>query len=542
MVRSFLSLLVIAAAIPVCAQRVAENTYWFYFTDKLNNGYSLNQPNEFLSQRAIDRRAWQSLPVDQSDLPVTKSYVDSLVALGLEIRHTSKWLNGILVTGVDSQLIDTLHRLSFIDTVRWLPAPSERFFPLAPTGRRFEPPSPSPPTYLYGYSEDQIRQINLDFLHEKGYTGQGVILAVLDAGFTNLTTLPAFLAPVANSQIIATRNFVEKEKDVYSGGSHGTSVSSIIVANWPDTLVGTAPDIQLILATTEDIRSETRIEEYAWIEGAEWADSLGADIFNTSLGYTTFDDSTTNYTYRDMNGKTAHISIANGKTAAKGIVSVTSAGNSGNDSWYYIGAPADAADILAVGAVDVNGLLASFSSRGPTFDHRIKPEISAMGARTAVQSTDGTAKLGYGTSYSSPVIAGAAAALWQAFPNLTSTELMQWIIESGNRSSFPDIEYGYGIPSFRGAYYAISSVETSLLSRDLKIYPNPTSDHVFIALPAENQGTYNINLYDMQGRKVSTGQVYVPGRTDLPSAITPGMYIIEIVDGERIFRSRIIKK
>ena len=240
---------------------------------------------------------------------------------------------------------------------------------------------------------------------------------MLDGGFTKLTTLPAFLTPVTNSQILATRNFVERDKDVYNASSHGTSVSSIIVADWPDTLVGTAPDIHLILATTENVRSETRIEEYAWIEAAEWADSLGADIINTSLGYTTFDDSTTNYTYRDMNGKTAHISIANSMTAAKGMVSVTSAGNSGNDSWYHIGAPADAADILTVGAVDINGLLASFSSRGPTYDHRIKPEISAMGALTAVQSSDGTAKLGYGTSYSSPVIAGATAVLWQAFPN-----------------------------------------------------------------------------------------------------------------------------
>ncbi|MEX2427457.1 MAG: S8 family peptidase, partial [Bacteroidales bacterium] len=377
---------------------------------------------------------------------------------------------------------------------------------------------------------------------EKGYTGRGVILAVLDGGFTSLTTLPAFLTPVSNGQILATRNFVERDKDVYNASSHGTSVSSIIVADWPDTLVGTAPDVQLILATTEDIRSETRIEEYAWIAGAEWADSLGTDIINTSLGYTTFDDSTTNYTYRDMNGKTAHISIANGMTAAKGMISITSAGNLGNVSWHYIGAPADATDILTIGAVNSSGTLASFSSRGPTYDHRIKPEISAMGALTAVQSTDGTAKPGYGTSYSSPVIAGATAVLWQAFPALTSTELMRWIIESGNRSSLPDIEYGYGIPSFREAYYAITSVEPSLFSGDLKIYPNPYTDHIFIALPAENHGTYHINLYDMQGRKVSTGQVNIPGRTDLPSAVTPGMYIIEIVDKERSFRSRIIKK
>jgi serine protease AprX len=232
-----------------------------------------------------------------------------------------------------------------------------------PQGERFGQPLPSPPEYRYGFSGEQIRQVKVDFLHEKGYTGEGVLLAVLDAGFTNFTTLPAFETPLANGQILATRNFVERDKDVYNAHSHGTSVSSIIVANWPDTLVGTAPGVKLLLATTEDIRSETRIEEYAWIEGAEWADSLGTDIINTSLGYTTFDDSTTNYSYSDMNGNTAHISIANGMTAAKGIISVTSAGNSGNDEWYYIGAPADATGILAVGAVDKRTVCSPGSAR-----------------------------------------------------------------------------------------------------------------------------------------------------------------------------------
>jgi subtilisin family serine protease len=542
MKKRFLLALVIAIAWPARAQRVAENAYWFYFTDKLNNGFSLTQPEAFLSQRSIDRRAWQSLPVDQSDLPVTKSYVDSLEALGLEVMHTSKWLNGVLVASTDNLLLDTLHRLSFIDTLRWVPATAERYFPRKPQVERFDPPLPSPPAYLYGFSANQIKQINLDFLHEKGYTGRGVLLAVLDAGFTNLTTLPAFTGPVENGQILAARNFVEKEKDVYNAHSHGTNVSSIIVAQWPDTLMGTAPDVQLILATTEDARSETRIEEYSWIEGAEWADSLGADIINTSLGYTVFDDTTTNYSYRDMDGQTAHISIANGMTAAKGMISVTSAGNSGSDDWYHVGAPADADDILAVGAVNKDGVLASFSSRGPTYDHRIKPEVSAMGALTAIQSTDSTARLGYGTSFSSPVIAGATAVLWQAFPGLSSSELMRWIIESGDRAEDPDIQYGYGIPSFRTAYHAITSVDRSLLPAELNIYPNPFTESIFIGVPAEKSGTYNINLYDMQGRLVSSGRVNAPGRTLLPSALLPGMYIIEIQNDIATLRSRIIKK
>ncbi len=536
-----LLLLILSVAWTAPAQRITENTYWFYFTDKQNNGYTTTQPQEFLSQRSIDRRGWQSLPIDQSDLPVTRRYTDSLAALGLEVMYTSKWLNGALIRSNDSLLIDTLYRLSFIDSVRWNPSTEDLFFPGMPTEERFGPPLSSPPSYKYGLSADQISQVKADFLHEKGFTGEGVLLAVLDAGFLNYLTLPAFLTPLAKGQIIASRNFVEKNKDLSNLNSHGTSVSSIIISYWPDTLMGTAPGVNLLLATTEDVRSETRLEEFAWIEGAEWADSLGADIINTSLGYTRFDDSTTNYSYRDMDGNTAHISIAGGMTAAKGIILVASAGNAGNGDWYYIGAPADATNILAVGAVDKNGVLANFSSRGPTFDHRIKPEISAMGVRTAVQSADSTVKLGNGTSYASPVIAGATAALWQAYPALTANEMMQWIIESGNRAKLPNVEYGYGIPSFRKAYFAITAVYQSILPETLKLYPNPCTDYIFIGIPANIQGIYSVNLYNMQGKRVYTDQIRLPGRTDLPSAILSGMYIIEVADETKIFRGRIIK-
>jgi len=541
MKRGLLFLFVLVAAARLSAQRVAENVYWYYYTDKDENGYAVDHPLAFLSGRSVERRAWQSLPVDETDLPVNSAYTDSLRSLGLEVLATSRWLNGVLVKSNDQDLIDTLLMLSFIDTAAWQPDPDLTFYPGPPTGSRFEPPVPGAMPYAYGFSGDQVRQLKTDYLHEQGYDGAGVRIAVLDAGFSNLEDLPAFEAPLNNGQLIATRNFVNPGESVFGSHSHGTNVTSIIAGYWPDTLIGTAPGADILLGMTENPASETRIEEYSWIQGAEWADSLGADVINTSLGYTEFDDSTTNYTYTDMDGKTAHISIANSMTAAKGMVSVTSAGNSGADPWYYIGAPADAENILSVGAVDNFGSLASFSSHGPTYDHRIKPEVSAMGVLTVIQSSDGQARRGYGTSFSSPLIAGATASLWQAYPALSAKELMRWIIESGDRYNVADTEYGYGVPSFRGAYWAITSSHDRENMHALRAYPNPVDDYLILEVPVTDRGTYELRIFDIQGRIVYSAEADLPGRVSPGRSMLPGIYIVEVNRNNTVYRTRIIK-
>lgn len=540
MFKRILSILFIFVNAYAFSQRVAEGTYWLYFTDKNQNQFSVNHPEEFLSQRSIDRRAWQNIAIDESDLPVTRKYVDSLIEMGLEVVYRSKWLNGVLVRSSDQGLINSLPELEFIDTVKWEASKSMHYIPENPGGKRFEIPYTKPPDYQYGFSSEQVSQINIQFLHGLGYTGKGVMIAVLDAGFINFPELPAFQTALENGQLVKTKNFVDKGQEVYNSHSHGTNVSSIIISNWPDTLMGTAPDASLLLGITENGASETRVEEFSWIEGAEWADSIGTDIINTSLGYTEFDDSTTNYTYEDMDGKTAHISIANSMTAAKGIISVVSAGNSGNEDWYYIGAPADAKDILSVGAVNSNDTIVDFSSRGPAYDHRIKPEISAMGYGTAVQSINGSAVRGAGTSFSSPLIAGATAALWQAYPLLTANELMRWIIESGDRI-IPDVEYGYGIPNFKKAYYAITSVNLKSDNYSLKVYPNPFTSYIYIELPEELNNEYSIAVYNIQGKVVFSVERIISNRIDLPEALHSGMYILDIHCGDSRFRNRIIK-
>lgn len=522
--------------------RVAPETYWLFFTDKEDNGYDVSRPDEFLTGRSIERRGWQGIPVDQIDLPVTANYLDSLVSLGLNVMHTSKWLNGVLVSGTDIQLLDSIYNYSFIDSIMWSADPSVQFMPDIPTGGRFEPPYPDPLPFAYGLSTEQISQLRLDVMHQRGYTGNGVRVAVLDGGFKNMTDLPAFQKIYEEGRVLAAKSFVIQGRELYNAHYHGMSVSSIIAGYWPDTLMGGAPDVELLLAMTENVDSETRIEEYSWIMGAEWADSLGADILNTSLGYSVFDDSTTNYTIDDLDGVTAHISLANGFTASRGIVSVTSAGNEGNGEWGKITAPSDAQNILSVAAVDQDGVLAAFSSRGPTYDQRIRPNISAMGYGTAVQNEDGTARRGAGTSYSSPMIAAAAAVLWQAHPQLTARELMQWMLESSDRSDLPDVEYGYGIPSINKAYYAVTDVPQNLFEEAIRIYPNPFTDHVYMEGPLNSSAPWTAKLYDLSGRMILERTLQLPSEIGFDPELDPGIYFLDISQREKHSTFRLIKQ
>ncbi len=536
----FVSIIFLSLSLSLFSQKVADNAYWFYFTDKQENSYSIDQPGAFLSQRSIDRRAWQSLPVNETDLPVSQAYLDSLETLGLEIKHVSKWLNGALVLSQDSLLIDSLYQFSFIDSTRWQADFENAYFPDLPSQDRFEPAYKIPPSYAYGYSQQQIDQIRVNYLHQKGYTGNGVHISVMDVGFSSMPELPSFEELYNDGRVLATKDFIDGTADVYKSHTHGTNVSSLIVAEWPDSLMGTAPDATLILANTEDGASETKIEEFAWIEAAEWADSLGTDIINTSLGYTEFDNEATNYSYKDMDGTTAFISMASAMTAEKGIVCVTSAGNSGNDPWYYIGTPGDARNILTVGAIDKLGNIANFSSRGPTYDRRIKPEIVAMGVQAALQSSNGSPALGNGTSFSSPLIAGAVASLWQAYPSMTATDLMQSIIESGDRKKTPDSIYGYGVPDFGATFHAITNAPNSIISEQLKAYPNPFKDYFNIELPLNLSGEFQIAIYDIQGRIIYSSLETVPARIST-GTISSGMFIIEVKNRDYSYRSRIIK-
>ncbi len=524
------------------AQQIADSVYWVYFTDKTGNGYQIDQPGEFLSERSVNRRAWQGLAIDQLDLPVNQSYVDEIRAMGVEIEHISRWLNGIAITIADSQLYNQVLEKSFTDTLAWEPTSNDLHFPPLPNDNRFKPPLSNPPGYDYGIATEQVTMMGMDILHDLGYTGKGVWIAVLDAGFRNVDSLPSFEKMIHEGRLLDTRNFVDDTKIFRQNSIHGMYVLSIMGADWNGNMVGTAPDASYMLCMTENPDQETRIEEIAWIEAAEYADSLGFDVINTSLGYSDFDGEAFDYTYRDMDGRTTFISRAASLTASRGILACNSAGNEGDDPWFYITAPGDAFDILTVGAVDSLNAIGGFSSRGPSFDARIKPDISSMGVATGIQSILGGTIRGNGTSFASPLIAGSVASLWQAYPDISAKELINWVRQSGNRSKNPDITFGFGVPNFVKAYWNITDIPVRFVPGQMEIYPNPAQNYVMIKLPEARSAQYELRFYDLSGQLIQLQQVSLPGEVNLPEALLNGMYILEIKSDHNIYRSRLIKQ
>jgi subtilisin family serine protease len=331
---------------------------------------------------------------------------------------------------------------------------------------------------------------------------------------------------------VAVNDFVFNSGNPYQYHDHGTEVLSCIAANYQD-FKGTAYDATFVLAVTEDVRSEFRIEEYNWLLAAEFADSVGVDIIHSSLGYSVFGkEPSMNYTYEDLDGNTATITQAVNLARDRGILVVTSAGNEGNSDWKYITAPADARGILTVGAVREDYTRASFSSVGPTADGRIKPDVMALGSGTAVMFGNGGISQSNGTSYAAPLVAGLAAGLWQANPDWTNIDVINAIKYTSSRALNPDAQFGYGIPDFTVAREgAVLSVD-QIINRDISVYPNPFKDNkIFIdTRRLMDSGSIQLTLFDQQGKVVVTEIVNSPKERitlEIPG-IKAGPYVLKI--------------
>lgn len=506
--------------------QIAPDTYWIQFTDKNGSSYSIDRPWEFLSDRAIERRNKQDISITEADIPVNQRYVDSLKSLGLAIHNVSKWFNGVVVISNDSLLLDTLNHLSFIkNEIHYSPT-------VKVLKRSYNKFADTPDSEQdYGLSESQIKMLNGQSLHNFNFDGNGLLIAVLDAGFSSAMEIESLQHLWDNNKIVSFRDFVKDSGDMFDVHTHGTIVTSIIAGLLPGYLHGTAPGADFALIRTENGASEYLVEEYNWISGAEFADSIGADIINSSLGYSLFDDSNQNHSYADMDGKTTPISIAARITASKGILVVTSAGNEGNDPWQYITAPADADSILAIGAVKPNRLIAEFSGKGPSSDGRLKPDVSAQGVTTYGQVYVGSTSSCNGTSCSSPVMAGMAACLWQSRPEATAQQIRLAIMEASDRYRWPDTLYGNGIPDMLLAQNILDSIAPPVndLSK-IVISPNPIRDYgqistTFPWLKSTELG--EINFYDVNGRLIiRTYKYFNRGIT-----ITPLDEVIELEDG-----------
>lgn len=475
-------------------------TYWVKLKDKKGTPYQITQPEDFLSQRSIDRRLKQRIGIDETDLPVSPVYLDRLEELGAEVVHSSKWLNGATVRIADTALIEAIAALPFVELVQ-LTKPSNLMKSARQKFKEPEGVADVPPAH-YGDAYNQLDQLNGQFLHNNGFRGWGIHIAVLDAGFWKVNEIEAFDSLRSSNRILGIRDIVDPQSDFYQQDSHGMSVLSTMGGNIPGTLVGTAPDASFYLIRSEDAATEYLIEEDNWVVAAELADSAGVDVINSSLGYSVFDDPQMNHPYTDMNGTTTRITQGANKAFEKGILVFASAGNEGNDPWRYIISPSDGEKVLAVGAVDQSGNRALFSSVGPAFGGAVKPNVAARGASTFLVRGNGEIGYSNGTSFSSPVLAGMGACLLQSNPEATVIQIKQGIEQSAHLYSTPDSLMGFGIPDFRKADQIVKSLVEKMKSEvaSWEVLPNPFSESITIRqLTFEGFESCHIRIYSLQG-------------------------------------------
>jgi serine protease AprX len=455
--------------ISMMAPKAQYSKHIIQLTDKKGTPHSIANPSTYLSAKSIARRTIHKLAIDSTDLPLTPAYLDSIAAVpNVVIFNKSKWLNQVLISTNDPAALVKINSFPFVRTTKKVgnygvtPLPVNKFN--EPVTTMDKPAmlgikSPQDKQGIlqplnYGNSFGQIHLHEGEFLHNKGYTGKGVDMAVMDAGFWLYKSNPALDSVRLQGRILGTWDYVANEESVNEDHDHGAACFSIIASNRPGFIVGSAPHAGFWLFRTEDVYSEMPVEEQNWIAAAEFADSAGVQMFSTSLGYYEYDDPSLSYSHAQRDGNTSMITRAADLAAKKGILVMNSAGNSGQDAGEskYAMVPADGDSVVAVGAVDVNGNFGTFSSQGPNGAGKIKPNIVSVGVGTVFATPGGNPQAGNGTSFSNPNMAGLIACLWQAFPERSNMDIIDAVQKSSHKYHSPDNFFGYGIPNFRKAY------------------------------------------------------------------------------------------
>jgi len=484
--------------------------FWVQFSDKDNSGYSLSRPQEFLSQKSIDRRTKYEIPFDNKDLPVNQEYVDRVKNIdGFSLIGTSKWLNGVVASCCSSTITDSLKNLPFVIEVKEIKPFLQSKISVEQEQLINTNRSILTNIDKYQLFSDEVTSFNLNFLHELGYKGQGMTIGILDAGFSFADKLVPFEKLFESGQILGEQNFVHKGKSVYSGSSHGSMVLSCMASYSDRYEYGTSPKASFWLIKTEDPASEYIIEEYNWVMGAEFADSVGVDIINSSLGYSRFDKASQDHTYADLDGNTTVVTRGADIAAGRGILVVNSAGNEGGNDWEYLIAPSDGDSVLCVGAVDENGNYIFFSSKGPSSDGRIKPDLAARGYLTTIVNVNtGEFIEGNGTSFAAPLMSGLAATLWQAFPELNNMEVIDLMKKWADQSASPDSLKGWGIPNVYFAYLDLINKD-NFLKEDYVVtaYPNPFRKDLTLTIKSNESSPVLINIYDVNGKLMLTKMI-----------------------------------
>lgn len=495
---------------------VSEAQFYKYIIklrDKAGTPFSISNPSQFLSPRSIARRTRQHIAIDSTDLPITPRYLDSIRLAGnVTILNKSKWLNQVCILTYDQIALAKINSMRFVVAGQPVqrpipsPMPASRFTETIYQSNLPASPQSLQDYYNYGTSFPQIHMHEGEYLHNLGFRGENMLMAIIDDGFRNYQSVTAFDSIRNNNQIVETYDYVDNEVNVNNDDTHGMYCLSTIASNWPGQLVGSCPKAKFCLYRSEDIYTESPAEEQSWVAAAERADSNGVDVLSTSLGYNLFDNSVFNHSYADMNGKITIIARANVLAARKGMISVVAAGNEGNSSWKYITTPADADSIVSVGAVSNTGVVASFSSYGPSSDGRVEPTVASVGLGTAIAGLNNQPGYGNGTSFATPNLAGLITCFWQAFQDFNNKEIIESIKRSSNTYNSPDNRIGYGIPNFHKAYddllqqRTIRNIATILGTDWIKIYPNPFHQIFTVLIKPQRTANATFSLYDAGGK------------------------------------------
>jgi hypothetical protein len=520
-----------------CQEPVYAYYYRVYFKDKGENTIGSYAPEELLSSRALSRRQKAGISVpDYQDLPVSKNYLNLISASGYKLHCTSKWLNTALFKTSSPADIKQLLKFTFISDVKVVKNAVKGSYFLSKLDFQIE--QSALPLY-----DRPITMVNGYPLHDKGFVGKGILIAILDGGFINADLVSSLSNLRNRNGIKQTKDFVTNQKFAYSNSNHGTAVLSVLAGELAGLIQGTAPGADYLLLRTEDVDSEFPCEEDFWAAGAEYADSAGVDIISSSLGYFNFDDPSLNYNYADLDGKTAFVSKAAEFAASKGIVVVNSAGNERTNAWKRIIFPADGPGVIAAGAVDGNNLISTFSSAGPTADGRVKPDNVTMGVSVPVQTTTDLPGRANGTSFSCPVLSGMIACLLQAVPEALNSDIIDFLHTSADRHSSPDSLYGYGIPDMAVTLGKLKQYTEAPAGKTF-VGPNPTTGNVEINF-RQPPGFFTIEIISMTGKLLWRKDFSdFAGKTLLLTELCgrdQGIYLIRITSSNSVNVHKIIK-
>jgi serine protease AprX len=552
MVMNKISKLIMFCIVAMTFNSNAQLKYWVKFSNKTGTPYTVGNPSAFLSAKSILRRTTYGIPIHTTDLPCNPSYVSQVDAVSnVTVLYVSKWINGVVISVPSASILTTISSFSFVTSTgqvnRYkidLPLVDKSQESISSSEKQNSAPTA---TFNYGGSYWQSKQLNVDCIHSQGYRGQGMTIAVIDAGFNQVNVNPVFDSLRNRGGILGTRDFVAGGNSVYEDDSHGAMVLSCMAAIKPNVIMGSAPRADYWLLRTEDVATETISEEYNWIRAAEFADSVGVDILTTSLGYTQFDNSAQNHTFASLDGKTAPMSIASNLAARKGMLVLNAAGNGNGSSWPKIGIPADADSICTVGSIDSLSNVSGFSSVGPTADGRIKPDLVARGSSACISYPGTTGNCGFsnGTSFATPILAGAMACFWQAHPNFNYFKVIDTLRKTATFSLTPNNQRGWGTPNMCAVPITVGlGAQKDMAFNNVIIAPNPFNSIISISLlNAEFDKKNRLEVYSAVGTMVSpivsqlTNSALQLDFTNLPT----GIYFVKVNTSNGVVIKKLVK-